>query len=394
MPAPISATDTAGNTASGTGASALLDTAADVGANLAITYNATNASVAGDINAAHASATSFTVAGLDADASATVTFSGILKSTNLAGTVVKTASTNGSSTADLSVFKDGTITAAISATDTAGNTASDTGASALLDTTADVGGDLQVTVPDASINNSEKTAVAYTVLGLDPDATATVKFSDGMNTVTGLGGFADLTSLTDGPITVSISTTDTAGNIAPGLGTSLTLDTTAPVISGAANQTDEATSAAGAVATFSASASDAVDGSDPVVFKDGATVVHSGDTFSLGSHTIGETATDAAGNIGTSSFTITVQDTTAPVISGAANQTDEATSAAGAVATFSASASDAVDGSDPVVFKDGATVVHSGDTFSLGSHTIGETATDAAGNIGTSSFTITVQDTT
>ncbi len=201
--------NTLDNQASATPRSFTVDTAADVAANLAITYNATNASVAGDINAAHASATSFTVAGLDADASATVTFSGILKSNNLAGTVVKTASTNGSSTADLSVFKDGTITAAISATDTAGNTASDTGASALLDTTADVGGDLQVTVPDASINNSEKTAVAYTVLGLDPDATATVKFSDGMNTVTGLGGFADLTSLTDGPITVSISTTET-----------------------------------------------------------------------------------------------------------------------------------------------------------------------------------------
>src|SRR6266851_5499454 len=206
MPAPISATDTAGNTASGTGASALLDTAADVGANLAITYNATNASVAGDINAAHASATSFTVAGLDADASATVTFSGILKSNNLAGTVVKTASTNGSSTADLSVFKDGTITAAISATDTAGNTASDTGASALLDTTADVGANLAITynATNASvagdINAAHASATSFTVAGLDADASATVTFS-GILKSNNPAGTSLKTASTNGPST-------------------------------------------------------------------------------------------------------------------------------------------------------------------------------------------------
>ena len=46
--------------------------------------------------------------------------------------------------------------------------------------------------------------------------------------VTGNGaGSADLTGLADGPITVSIEATDTAGNTASGSGDTLTLDTTA-----------------------------------------------------------------------------------------------------------------------------------------------------------------------
>ena len=109
-----------------------------------------------------------------------------------------------------------------------------------------------------------------------------------------------------------------------------------------------------------------------VPFKEGTTAVQSGDTFALGTHTITETATDAAGNTSTSSFTIAVQDTTAPVIAGQANETLEATGATGAVATFSASASDVVDGTDTVSFKEGTTAVQSGDTFALGTHTITE----------------------
>ena len=44
---------------------------------------------------------------------------------------------------------------------------------------------------------------------------------------------------------------------------------------------------------------------------------------------------------------------------------------------FAATATDLVDGSDPVIFKEGASVVHSGDSFALGSHTITASATDS-----------------
>jgi VCBS repeat-containing protein len=174
------------------------------------------------------------------------------------------------------------------------------------------------------------------------------------------------------------------------------IDTAAPVITLAAgdNQTDEATGPNGAVATFSATAADTVDGTDPVVFREGGTTVRSGQTFGLGTHTIMATATDAAGNTASQTFTIKVQDTTPPSLTPVSNQTDEATAPNGATATFSATARDIVDGTESVAFKEGNTVVHSGDIFNLGIHTLTASATDAAGNKSSETFTITVRDTT
>ncbi|EJM78652.1 beta strand repeat-containing protein, partial [Pseudomonas sp. GM55] len=100
-----------------------------------------------------------------------------------------------------------------------------------LDTTADTGGDLTVSLADSLISNAEKTAVAYTVTGLDVGASAIVSFSDGSQSVVGVNGSADLSSLSDGPISVSVTASDTAGNTINGTGSTLTLDTTAPLVS-------------------------------------------------------------------------------------------------------------------------------------------------------------------
>jgi hypothetical protein len=100
------------------------------------------------------------------------------------------------------------------------------------------------------------------------------------------------------------------------------------------------------------------------------------------------TATDAAGNHTTGSFTITVRDTTPPALTVPASQTLEATSAAGAVATFAATATDAV--STPTITYSAA----SGSTFAIGTTTVTVTATDAAGNKSTGTFAVTVRDTT
>lgn len=172
----------------------------------------------------------------------------------------------------------------------------------------------------------------------------------------------------------------------------LIIDTTAPTLAPVGDQTDEATSAAGAVALFSATATDLMDGTDPVVFKEGSTVVHSGDTFSLGTHTITASAIDVAGNTTSETFAIRVVDTTAPVLAAIGDLTIHATGPNGAVVTFAATATDLVDGIDPVVFKDGSNVVHSGDIFGLGSHTITATATDTTGNATSEQFTIKVVD--
>ena len=74
----------------------------------------------------------------------------------------------------------------------------------------------------------------------------------------------------------------------------------------------EATSPAGAVATYSATATDNKDGAVPVVFSP-----PSGSTFPLGENLVVATAEDFAGNIAVASFGVNVVDTTPPTITAA-----------------------------------------------------------------------------
>jgi hypothetical protein len=116
----------------------------------------------------------------------------------------------------------------------------------------------------------------------------------------------------------------------------------------------------------------------------GETVTASGtvDTNTVGIYTITYTATDAAGNVGTATRTVTVLDTTAPVVT--------VTSGTDTVAQFS-SWTDAGATADT-----GESVIVSGavDNNTGGAYTIAYTATDAAGNIGTATRTVTVVDNT
>jgi hypothetical protein len=178
-------------------------------------------------------------------------------------------------------------------------------------------------------------------------------------------------------------------------------DTTAPVLTVPEDITEEATSAEGAVVRYEVSAEDSVDG--PV----GVTCTpESGSIFSIGTTTtVTCTATDAAGNTGTASFTVTVQDTTPPTITVPNDIVVQATSANGAQVTFAVSAEDNVDGT-ATLDGNGFTqdnvggdisidcTLPPGTTFPVGSTTVQCNATDAAGNTGTASFTVTVQDTT
>ena len=120
-------------------------------------------------------------------------------------------------------------------TDGAGNTASATGEHH-LDTTADLAPALTLTIDTANLvtNNAEKTAVGFTVSGLDGDLTAaTVTFTDAanntvvVNVVAGGHFRADLSLLNDGPITSVLAVTDDAGNTAQTNGANIDLDTTA-----------------------------------------------------------------------------------------------------------------------------------------------------------------------
>ncbi len=161
-------------------------------------------------------------------------------------------------------------------------------------------------------------------------------------------------------------------------------DTTPPVITAPADITAEATGPSGAAVNFTATATDDTDGAVPVT-----AVPPSGSTFPIATTIVGLAASDTAYNTASASFRVTVQDTTAPVVSVPGNITAEATSASGAAVSYPAPTA-----TDAVGVTSLSSIPASGSTFALGSTTVTATARDAAGNTGTGSFTITVRDTT
>lgn len=161
-------------------------------------------------------------------------------------------------------------------------------------------------------------------------------------------------------------------------------DTTPPILSLPSPITAEATGPSGTAVTYTASATDDVDGAITPTCTPA-----SGNTFPVGATTVNCTATDGAGNAASGSFTVTVQDTTPPAITVPGNLTAEATGPTGATVTFTATATDAVSGAitpscDHI----------SGSVFALGVMTVQCSAADQANNTASGSFTVTVVDTT
>jgi HYR domain/RTX calcium-binding nonapeptide repeat (4 copies) len=114
----------------------------------------------------------------------------------------------------------------------------------------------------------------------------------------------------------------------------------------------------------------------------------SGSTFPLGTTSVTCTATDAAGNTATGSFTVRVVDTQPPTIDAPPNMTvGNDPGRANAVVTYPPPTA-----SDNAPGVSSACTPPSGGTFSLGATTVTCTATDAAGNTATDSFTVTVRD--
>jgi uncharacterized repeat protein (TIGR01451 family)/uncharacterized delta-60 repeat protein len=187
-----------------------------------------------------------------------------------------------------------------------------------------------------------------------------------------------------GATTVSCTATDSRGGTASAHFSVTVVDTTAPVVTVPASMTVEATGATGAAVSFAASAADLVGGD-----LEAPCTPASGSTFALGTTAVMCAATDDAGNAGSASFSVTVVDTTAPVVTVPASMTVEATGATGAVVSFSASAADLVGGDLPVLCAP-----NPGSTFPLATTTVTCKATDGAGNAASAGFDVTVRDST
>jgi hypothetical protein len=112
-----------------------------------------------------------------------------------------------------------------------------------------------------------------------------------------------------------------------------------------------------------------------------------GTVLPLGPTSVTCTVTDSAGASDTDSFVVTVEDTTAPVLSGVPGDITVTTSdPAGRVVTYAdPSATDLVDASPSV-----ACAPASGDEFDVGTTPVTCTATDATGKSASASFDVTV----
>ena len=176
-----------------------------------------------------------------------------------------------------------------------------------------------------------------------------------------------------GTTTVHCSVSDSAGTTEGDLLVVVT-DTTRPVVTVPAD-----ISSPTPAVTFTATATDNIDGSLPVVCHPA-----SGSTFDPGETIVDCRATDAHANTGTASFTVFVG-VPPPTLDLPADFTVEATGPDGAVVTYTVSTSP------------GATVAcvpSPGATFPLGTTTVQCTATDAYNQTTTGAFSVTVADRT
>ena len=316
----------------------------------------------------HEQGTSYTDAGATAtdtvDGTLTVTVSGVVDST-IAGSYILT----------------------YTASDSAGNSAVAVSRTVIVSDT---------TAPVISLTGSSSVAHEQGTPYADPGATSSDTVDDlGMTFVT--TGTVD--TATAGTYTLTYTATDGAGNVSNVVTRTVTVsDTIAPVITfdnpnGGENFEVSATSASGYMLTDDNisyvtglfSAIDAVDGSIAV------TGFPSSGLLPIGINVFTATATDAAGNVATFTFTIGVFDNERPNLdipdSISVDSTDglgvSATQAAIAAFLSAATANDEIDGVVTVTTDAPA-------TFPLGSTTVTFTAVDAGGNERTKTAVVTV----
>jgi len=166
-------------------------------------------------------------------------------------------------------------------------------------------------------------------------------------------------------------------------------DTLAPAVTiTPSTQTLEATEAGGAVASFTASALDETSGVAATTCDYAGGVL-----FPIGTTVVTCTATDVAGNVGSATATIVVQDTTDPVVT-VTSPVQGATYLKTDTVVLGASVSDISSVTASYLFNGVAVTVGSALPLSsapVGTSTLSISATDSYGNIATSSISFTVK---
>ena len=266
--------------------------------------------------ATNVNAPSTTVSGSRSEV-ATVALSATDTHRTVTGTVTA-ASGAFSQQLDLSTLLDGTVTITATPTDAAGNQGAAYTTTVKKDATAPTVTGLSASLSTTIGNRSEASSVALSATDGVTTLTATV--------ASGTGTFSkafDLTSLKDGPVTVTAIATDTAGNAGPVATATLTKDTTGPTITSlmatAVTSASPSSTISGNRSEAASVALTATDGTHTVT----GTVASGTGSFSVslnlstltdGTVTVTAKGTDTSSNVGPTATTTTSK-STAPVAS-------------------------------------------------------------------------------
>ncbi|MGB1073960.1 MAG: hypothetical protein ACPGYZ_07690, partial [Flavobacteriales bacterium] len=294
----------------------------------------------------------------------------------------------------------GSATVTFSAADECGNTSTITLTFTIEDTT-DPSITTEASDQTVECDGSGNTAAVNAWLGNNGGAVAT-DLCSGVTWTNNYTGLSDECGAT-GSATVTFTATDDCGNASSTSATFTIEDTTDPSIgTEASNQTVECDGSGNNAALTAwlgsnggAAATDACSAVTWTNNYDGL----SDDCGATGSATVTFTATDDCGNASTTMATFTIEDTTAPTISGGADQTVEC-DGAGNVSAFN-SWIDGYSGATATDDCSGVTWSQSPDPAELsdacgatGSVTVTFTATDDCGNASSVTSTFTIEDTT
>lgn len=216
------------------------------------------------------------------------------------------------------------------------------------------------------------------------DPTISWLVGDPQSVITGTTGCAPTTvNYETSGVTFTCAATS-AGGTSSVTSAAIERDNVAPVLTVPSDMVLEADSPSGAFGLYTVSSTDDLSGTRPI-----ACSLPSGAKFPFGDTVVSCDAADVAGNHAVRAFRVSVQDTIAPVISGTpANKTIEATGLTTPVAFSAPTARDVVDGTVPVSCDHAP-----GSSFALGKTTVTCSAQDGHGNQASSSFDVTVQDT-
>jgi hypothetical protein len=276
-----------------------------------------------------------------------------------------------------SFFPVGTSTVSYKATDAAGNEAACSFTVTVNDS------ELPTVTCSSSINVGSDPGICGAVVNYSLPS-----FSDNCPgaSIIQTSGIASGSLFPIGTTTNAFKVTDAAGNMSTCISTVIVNDSEAPTISCPANITvNNDPGVCGASVTYVTTASD----NCPGINVSQTLGLASGATYPIGTTTNTFIVTDAAGNMASCSFTVTVNDSEAPTIvcpTNIAENNDPGQ--CGAVVTYSVTGADNCPG-ESILQTAG---MASGSQFPIGTTTNTFVITDAAGNTGTCSFDVVISD--